>query len=136
MTIASPLIAGPRVATVSPSTLPTEGGQLEIRGSNLAGAQVSADLTGSRSGAEPEITIEILENSREDCLLVRVGPGVGTRTKLLLESSYGQTTLDFAFEGEQRLLDTVGNGCPSMENSFDTIICSHEGKLKRAKLQG
>jgi hypothetical protein len=92
------------VESIAPLSLPTECGILEIRGTNLAGAQVCLDapgISGTDAGSS-SVIIDVLENWDEDRLLLRMGPGAGIQSRLLLQNQYGKTCFKFAYEGETR----------------------------------
>lgn len=91
------------MGTVSPPKLPTQGGLLEVYGSHLCGAQVSVDLPGAGDGVlSPPISISVVDNSVDERLILRLGPGVGSSVWLLLANEYGKTRFNVGYLGELR----------------------------------
>lgn len=99
---------------------------LELRGSNLRGALVFVEVGSSRGGlGQPDVSTELL-HSGEDCLLVKVRPGLGTRTTLMLENSYGKTCFAFAYKGERREVRPVDVSEPHKQTSLFQLLLVKE----------
>lgn len=90
--------------SIHPFILPTEGGLLELRGTHLAGARLSVDVQRDdlRAGVpqQREVSVHVLDDSKEGMVLADVGPGMGANVWLILENDYGKTRFSFSYEGK------------------------------------
>jgi hypothetical protein len=92
------LFPGPKVVSVQPPTLLTEGGRVTIRGTNLEHTMCSIRAAKGRE-LLPTVTAE---KNDPTVLEVLIGLGVGKGYRLELRNRTGSTFVPFKFEGNGR----------------------------------